>query len=125
MARFVIIDDDEDLRSVVQMILTLDGHDAEVAANADKALDMQRARPADVIITDIFMPDKDGLETIHQFRQEFPQVRIIAMSGGGEVVKTLRYLASARQLGAVQVIQKPFDGEALLAVVREVLAMEP
>ena len=83
---------------------------------------MQRSRPADVLITDIFMPDQDGLETIQQFRREFPQVKIIAMSGGGDTLRNVSYLFSAREVGAVEVIRKPFEGEALLDVVRKTLA---
>jgi DNA-binding response OmpR family regulator len=122
MARFLIIDDDEDLGSVVQMILELDGHEAMVSTDAEAAVKMQRACAADVLITDIFMPDKDGFEIIRQFRQEFPDVSIVAMSGGGETLRSLRYLSSAREVGAVHAIRKPFEKEALLAVVHEVLA---
>jgi DNA-binding NtrC family response regulator len=122
MARFLIIDDDEDLGSVVQMILELDGHEAVVSTDAESAVRIQRARAAEVLITDIFMPDKDGFEIIRQFRQEFPDVSIVAMSGGGEMLRSLRYLASAREIGAVHAISKPFEKESLLAVVNEVLA---
>jgi DNA-binding NtrC family response regulator len=122
MARFLIIDDDEDLGSVVQMILELDGHEAAVSTNAESAVKMHRVRAADVLITDIFMPDKDGFEVIRQFRREFPDVSIVAMSGGGEMLRSLRYLSSAREIGAVHSIRKPFEKESLLAVVHEVLA---
>lgn len=122
MARFLIIDDDEDLGSVVQMILELDGHEALVSTDAEAAGAMQRKHDADVLITDIFMPDKDGFELIQQFRREFPQVSIIAMSGGGDILRTHRYLSSAREIGAVRVVRKPFQSEGLLSVVHEVLA---
>jgi DNA-binding NtrC family response regulator len=121
MARFVILDDDEDICSIVQMILELEGHDAVVVTSADGAVALQRSRPADVLITDIFMPDKDGLETIQQFRREFPETRIIAMSGGGDTLRGVDYLFSAREMGAVQVIRKPFEKEGLLDVVRRAL----
>lgn len=121
MARFLILDDDEDLGSIVEMILQMEGHDTTVLQRADEAFAMQCSRPADVLITDIFMPEQDGLETIQQFRRQFPQVKIIAMSGGGDVLRNVSYLFSARELGAVQVLRKPFEREALLEVVREVL----
>lgn len=121
MARFLILDDDEDLGTIVEMILQMEGHDTAVLKRAEEAVAQQRSRPADVLITDIFMPDQDGLETIQQFRREFPQVKIIAMSGGGDMLRNVSYLFSARELGAVQVIRKPFEREALLDVVREVL----
>jgi DNA-binding NtrC family response regulator len=121
MARFLILDDDEDLGTIVEMILQMEGHDTAVLKRADEAVALQRSRPADVLITDIFMPDQDGLETIQQFRREFPQVKIIAMSGGGDMLRNVSYLFSARELGAVQVLRKPFEKEALLDVVRQVL----
>ena len=121
MARFLILDDDEDLGSIVEMILQMEGHDTAVLKRAEDAVAAQRSRPADVLITDIFMPDQDGLETIQQFRSEFPQVKIIAMSGGGDTLRNVSYLFSARELGAVQVLRKPFEKEALLDVVRQVL----
>jgi DNA-binding response OmpR family regulator len=121
MARFLILDDDEDIGSVVQMILQLEGHEAVVLTKADDAIAMQRAQPAEVLITDIFMPDKDGLETIQQFRREFPEARIIAMSGVGDTQRNT-YLFSAREVGAAQVLRKPFEKDALLAAVKLVLA---
>lgn len=122
MARFLILDDDEDIGSIVEMILQMEGHDTAVLQRAEDAVAAQRSRPADVLITDIFMPDQDGLETIQQFRSEFPQVKIIAMSGGGDMLRNVSYLFSARELGAVQVLRKPFEREALLDVVRQTLA---
>jgi DNA-binding response OmpR family regulator len=124
MARFLILDDDEDIGSVVQMILQLEGHEAVVLTKADEAIALQRAQPAEVLITDIFMPDKDGLETIQQFRREFPEAKIIAMSGVGDTQRNT-YLFSAREVGAAQVLRKPFEKEALLAAVQMVLASRP
>lgn len=122
MARFLILDDEEDIGQVVQMILELDGHEAAIATDGETAVTMQKARAADVLITDIFMPEKDGFEVIRQFGQQFPGVSIIAMSGGGDTLRSLSYLTLAREVGAVHVIRKPFEKEALLAVVKEVLA---
>lgn len=121
MARFLILDDDEDLGSIVEMILQMEGHETAVLQRAEDAVAAQRSRPADVLITDIFMPDQDGLETIQQFRSEFPGVKIIAMSGGGDTLRNVSYLFAASELGAVQVLRKPFEKEALLDVVRQVL----
>jgi DNA-binding response OmpR family regulator len=122
MARFLILDDDEDIGQVVQMILELDGHEAAVSTDGETAVTMHKARPTDVLITDIFMPERDGFEVIRQFSQQFPDVSIIAMSGGGDTLRSLNYLSLAREVGAVHVIRKPFEKEGLLAVVREVLA---
>ena len=80
----LIVDDNSDMRSFVRIVLERAGFEAQVAADGERALDLQRAHPVDVLITDIFMPERDGIELIHQFKSAFPQVKIIAMSGGGE-----------------------------------------
>ena len=82
---------------------------------------LQRARPAQVVITDIFMPNQDGIETVAKLRAEFPSAKIIAISGGGTWIKGRSYLATAAEIGAHTVLAKPFDAEQLLAAVREVL----
>jgi CheY-like chemotaxis protein len=79
---------------------------------------LQRARPADVIITDIFMPEKDGIETIHELRREFPSVQIIAMTGR-ESLTDFDAFEVARELGAAKTFKKPFKLDDLVAAVNE------
>jgi DNA-binding NarL/FixJ family response regulator len=74
----------------------------------------QRASPSQVLITDIFMPGQEGIETIALFRREWPEVRIIAMSGGGEVSRR-GYLGVAESIGADATLQKPFSFDALMS----------
>ena len=81
-------------------------------------LALQRARPADVIVTDIFMPEMEGIETIHDLRREFPGARIIAMSGRDPVMK-FDVFKVAREIGAERTFKKPFSFEELVAAVRE------
>jgi DNA-binding NtrC family response regulator len=118
--RILVIDDDEEIREMLRATLEAAGYDVEVASDGRRGLETQRARPADLVITDIFMPEKEGIETIIELRQEFPSVRIIAMSGGG-ALRTLDYLPAAEQFGAITTFRKPFDPEAMLATVRRVL----
>ena len=80
------------------------------------AINLQRR--ADVLITDLLMPEKDGIETIAHFRAEFPGVKIIAMSGGGIHVRGERYLDTAAEIGADAVLKKPFDIGLLLDTLR-------
>ncbi|MBI1734558.1 MAG: response regulator [Candidatus Rokubacteria bacterium] len=120
MARVLVIDDNPDIRALLREAFELHGYEVEVAANGRAALRLVRERPVDVVITDIFMPEQDGIETILELRRDFPDVKIIAMSGGG-TTGNLSYLPAATQLGAVHSISKPFDCLEVVATVREML----
>jgi CheY-like chemotaxis protein len=121
MARILVADDGEDIREILRMMLSAAGYEVLVAPDGDSALTLMRAEPIDLIITDIFMPGKEGIETIIELRRDFPSVKIIAMSGGGQMGE-LHYLEDAVKLGAVRSILKPFRADEILAVVREALA---
>ena len=121
MARILVIDDNADMREVMRLILEGAGYSVDLAADGALGLVLQRSRPADVVITDIFMPNQDGLETVAHLRREFPQVKVIAMSGGGVLVKGSRYLSTASEIGAHALLAKPFHPEQLLRAVRELL----
>ena len=126
MTRIVVIDDEEDIRSVLKVILERAGFEVEVAANSDDGLNLLRDQKADVVITDIIMPGKDGVDNIYDIRMEFPNTRIIVISGGGNVapsdyeptaIKTSAYLASASSAGADLTLTKPFDRNELIDAV--------
>ena len=130
MSHILIIDDEEDIRDVLQMVLERAGYDVNVASNGNVALELMHREPADLVITDIIMPEKDGVSTITEIRQKFPDVRVIAISGGGgidpmaykpEAISTTAYLAAAKQAGADHVITKPFEREELLEAVESLL----
>lgn len=130
MASILIIDDEEDIRDALQMVLDSAGYDVNVASNGNDAIELQRRKPADLIITDIIMPEKDGVNTISEIRQEFPGIRIIAISGGGgidpmsykpEAISTTAYLAAAKEVGADFAITKPFERADLLQAVDKLL----
>jgi DNA-binding response OmpR family regulator len=116
--RVLVIEDNEDFRMLTLAWLQQYGIEAEGAANGAHGLALQRARPADVIITDIFMPEMEGIETIQGLRREFPEVRIIAMSGRDSRLKFDPFKV-ARELGAVRTFKKPFRFEELVAAVRQ------
>ena len=82
MAKILIVDDEEQLRDVLKTVLQDEGHEVVEAGNGNAAMEQFRLTPTELIITDIVMPDKEGLETIIDFRRIYPQVKIIAMSGG-------------------------------------------
>ena len=116
--RILVVDDNEDLRSTIQALLQADGFDVRVAADGEAALAMHQARPADVVVTDLFMPDKDGIETIIELRKLSPLVKIVAISGWTSAQGS-DYLQVAREIGAAVTLQKPFDPQELSRVVRE------
>ena len=116
--RVLVIDDDADFRDLVLRWFRDYGIEAAGAANGAQGLALQRARPAAVIVTDIFMPEMEGIETINDLRREFPEARIIAMSGRDPRMK-FDVFGVAREVGAVRTFKKPFRFEELMAAVRE------
>ena len=116
--RILVVDDNEDLRSTIQALLRADGFDVAVAGNGQAALELHQSRPADVVITDLFMPDKDGIETIIELKKLYPTVKIVAMSGWTSTQGS-DYLQVAREIGAAVTLQKPFDPLELSRVVRQ------
>jgi DNA-binding response OmpR family regulator len=117
MARILLLDDDRELRDVVRTILEEAGHEVHDAPDGQTGIQMYRENPSDIVITDIRMPGKTGNETILELRAEFPDVKIIAMSGGGSVGTDI-YMRVAKKLGADEAISKPFAPDELLTAVR-------
>jgi DNA-binding response OmpR family regulator len=120
MARILVIDDDETLRRVIRRILERVGYDVLEAGDADAGLRLHRDPGADIVIVDIFMPERDGLELIRELRAESPRAKIVAMSGGGRSGK-LDLLKDAAVFGASRTLWKPFELTELLTAVRELL----
>ena len=118
MFRVLVIDDNPDLRELMGVMLRAAGYSVELAADGEAGLRSQRARPFDIVITDIFMPNQDGIETIARLREEYPALKLVAISGGGSHTKGDGYLFTAREIGANAVLTKPFEQEELLEVVR-------
>ena len=108
MARVLIIDDDPALRAVLGDVCTRLGHDVSVAINGCEGLAKAREVSPDLVITDIVMPEKEGLETIRELRRDLPQIKIIAVSGGGQKVGSTDCLELAEFLGAELTLTKPF-----------------
>ena len=114
MARILVIDDDPDMRALLEQTLKSAGHEVALAADGRQGVDQYRANPADLVITDLYMPGQEGLETIIELRKRFPEAAIMAMSGRATAATML---SVAQKLGALEILQKPFDtGELLKAV---------
>jgi DNA-binding response OmpR family regulator len=120
LARILIIDDEDLLRETIAQVLDDAGFDTREASDGEEGIAEFRKSPSDLVITDILMPTKEGIETIRELRRLSSGVKIIAMSGGGNVLKT-SYLDVARQLGANVVLKKPFEMRALLDAVNTCL----
>ena len=120
MARILVIDDDVQVRGAVRRILERAGHTVEDVGNGDAGLRAHRERLADLIITDIFMPERDGIETVRELRRESPQVKIIVISGGDRT-QTMDLRKDAELLGAARSLRKPFELSELVRAVGELL----
>jgi DNA-binding response OmpR family regulator len=120
VARILLIDDNESLRASLRRTLVRAGYDVRDVPGADAALREYRREPPDLVITDIVMPDKEGLETIRELRKLDPNAKIIAMSGAAEG-RAHPYLTLALRLGASSALEKPFSREEVLTAIAEVL----
>ena len=130
MAKIIVIDDEADIRNVLKEVLERAGHDVDIADSSDAGLDILRDKGADLVITDIIMPGKDGVDTVYQIRMEFPKTRVIVISGGGNImpmdyqpsaISTSAYLASANVAGADVTLTKPFERDEILNAVNDLV----
>jgi DNA-binding response OmpR family regulator len=118
--RVLVIEDNEDMRVMLVFALRLSGFEVSGVADGRGALAALTQTPTEAIVTDLFMPDQDGIETIVEVRRSFPQVKIVAMSGW-QSPQGPDYLEVAREIGAVHTLRKPFDPEELVSILRAVL----
>jgi YesN/AraC family two-component response regulator len=119
MARILLIDDDASVRTPLSLILSHFGHVVIEACDGREGMELFTVANADLVITDIVMPEKEGLEVLREMRKLRPLVKVIAISGGGRVNPT-DYLRMATFLGASKVLAKPISSEALIAAINEV-----
>lgn len=117
MSRVLIIDDDAAMRDVLRQTFERAGFDVDVAADGNEGIAHFRAHPADVVVTDIIMPDREGIETMIEIKGIDPAAKVIAISGGGRTGAS-DFLTLAKQLGAEEVFAKPLDRKELVASVR-------
>lgn len=118
--RVLIIDDDEQIRVLLKQMMEWAGFDVLVAENGRIAMQLQSEKPADLVITDLIMPEQEGLETISRLKKEYDNIKIIAISGGGRIGPEA-YLPAALELGADKVFSKPFDVQEVVTTVKELL----
>lgn len=117
MREILVADDDPGMRGALKLALEAAGYRVRVASHGREAFSLQQENPADVLITDIFMPENDGFEAIDLFRTSFPATKIIVMSGDAKRAK-LEYLPVAALIGVDATLKKPFRTEQLLQALR-------
>lgn len=117
MPSVLVVDDQDQVRQLIRETLEQAGYEVEEARDGNEGLERYRTKPADLVIMDILMPDQDGLEGIMSLRREFPNSRVIAMTGGSEGIGVGNVLYIARMLGARRTLQKPFELTVLLDMV--------
>lgn len=120
MAMVLIIEDDNEVREFLESLLERAGYETATAANGKEGVELFRTTEVDLVITDIIMPEKDGIETIMDMKRTRPTLKVIAISGGGRA-EPENYLHSARLLGADRTIKKPFTNEDILEAVGTLL----
>ncbi len=118
MATILVIDDEPQVRSLLNQALTGAGYKVVEASNGREGLDRYREKPTDLVITDILMPDEDGLEATLELTREYPEARIIAITGGSG---DRNFLDVAKLFGARRTLSKPFELDRLLGAVKEEL----
>lgn len=131
MHSVLVIDDEADVRDGIKRVLGRAGFSVRVIDNAGDALPELRRQPADIVITDIIMPKMSGVEAISAILREFPAMRILAISGGGNfdmstyhstAITTTTYLSAAKTAGAHAILTKPFESRELIQAVEQLIA---
>jgi DNA-binding NtrC family response regulator len=122
MARILVIDDDSHIREMLRFLFESEGHEVLEAPEGEAAMRLHLQSPVDLVVTDILMPGKEGVQTIIDFKRDFPGIKIIAISGGGVVGPAL-YLNLAEKFGAQKAFTKPLEVDKLMGAARELLAV--
>lgn len=122
MKKILIIDDDHHILLMIKKMLERAGFEVDLASNGNEGLELFKRIPADLVITDIIMPEKEGLETIREMKRLSSDLKIIAMSGGGKISAD-NYLETAKIFGASKVLQKPFSQKTMILAVTDLVGL--
>lgn len=123
MKRILVVDDEAQIRTMLTQMLELEGYTVHTAENGEEGLALVGRYTFDLVITDMIMPVKDGLKFIMELIRDYPDLKILAISGGG-AIKAERYLTMAGYLGDIATLEKPFKREVLLDLVRKQIGAE-
>jgi CheY-like chemotaxis protein len=117
MTSILVIEDDSAMRTMLVELFENFGYDVGQASNGREGLELFEKSPFEIVVTDLIMPEKEGIETIRQLRQDYLGVKIIAISGGGRG-DPVKYLSLAKSIGADEVFAKPFKLVEIASVVK-------
>ena len=120
MAKILVLDDELSILLMIKKMLEKAGHEVSLALNGREGMELFEKNRPDLLITDIIMPEKEGLETIFELRRKYPELKIIAISGGGRISPD-GYLPGAKLLGADMTFQKPLNQKEFLQAVSQLL----
>ena len=120
MAKILVLDDEPSILLMIKKMLEKEGHEVDLALNGMEGMELFEKNKPDLVVTDIIMPEKEGLETILELRKKHPELKIIAISGGGRIGPQ-GYLPSAKYLGADMVFQKPLIQKEFVQAVTTLL----
>lgn len=121
MSNILVVDDEPLICEMLEVVLTRAGHNVTIASDGVQAVELAGKLPLDLVVADIVMPEKDGLETIGELRKMHPEIKIIAISGGSRI-GNFDFLAMAEKLGANASFYKPLDNDELVQTIKECLA---
>ncbi len=121
MARILVVDDESGIITVLKDMLLRLGYEVLTACNGNEALEKLSVGGVDLVVTDIVMPDVDGLELISNIQSLYPRLKMIAISGGGAQEGPEAYLRDAKELGAARCLTKPFMLKELASMVQDLL----
>ena len=122
MKRILVVDDEAQIRTMLTQMLEQEGYTVHVAENGEEGMALVGRYAFDLVITDMIMPVKDGLKFIMELVRDYPELKILAISGGG-AIKAERYLTMAGYLGDIATLEKPFKRDTLLEMVRNQLTV--
>jgi two-component system response regulator (stage 0 sporulation protein F) len=123
MATILVVDDEEPVRDLVSKIVLKDGHDVVVAADGQEACDLYGKSDIDLIITDLVMPEKNGIQMIMDLKNQTPDLKVVAISGGSGFTGDIDLLSVAKLLGAKHIIRKPFGVDDIRNAVNDTLGI--
>ena len=120
MKRILVVDDEDQIRTMLTQMLSQEGYEVHTAENGEDGMSLVGKYSFDLVITDMIMPVKDGLKFIMELVRDYPDLKILAISGGG-AIKAERYLTMAGYLGDIATLEKPFKRDVLLGLVSQQL----
>lgn len=121
MEKILVIDDEPVIRIILKQLFEENGYDVCEASDGKQGIALFKKEKPDLVITDLIMPDEEGLEVMKKIKQMLPDAKIIAISGGG-IGSAQVYLSLAKKMGASHVFEKPFDAKQMLATVQDMLS---